>query len=99
MEANDGGGRPRRGACLSILLTGGAVSLLMLLLVLATGGWAVYLIGIGGGIALFGLIHYAVWGQWMLRQPAGEREEEEVRQWAEERPWGDNGSDHARPHP
>ena len=94
MEPADGGERQRRGACLSILLTGAAVCIFLLLLVFATGGWAIHVVWIGVAIVLFGLIHYAVWGQWMLRQTAGEREEEEVRQKAEARQKesGDDGS-------
>lgn len=85
MEPGDGGERQRRGACVSILLTGAAVSVLLAVLVLATGGWAMYVVWIAGAIAAFGLIHYLLWGQWMLRQTAGEREEEEIRRKAEGR--------------
>ena len=101
MEPGDGGERQRRGACLSIALTGSAVCIFLLLLVLATGGWAIHLVWMGVAIALFGLIHYAVWGQWMLRQTAGEREEEEARQKAEtrEKASGDDGSGRVRRFP
>ena len=55
------------------------------LLVVATGGWAVYAIWIAGAIFLFGAIHYLLWGRAMLQQTAGDREEEEMRQQMEER--------------
>ena len=50
----------------------------------ATGGWAVYVIGVAGAIFLFGGMHYLLWGRAMLQQTAGDREEEEMRQRAEE---------------
>ena len=43
------------------------------LLILATGGWAVYLVWIVAAIGLFGLIHYLLWGRLLLRQTAGEQ--------------------------
>jgi hypothetical protein len=55
-----------------------------LLLVVATGGWAVYVIGVAAAIFLFGAIHYLLWGRSMLQQTAGDREEDELRQRAEE---------------
>jgi hypothetical protein len=77
--------RQRRGSCLTIMLTAGLVGFLLLLIVVATGGWAVHVVWIGAGIFLFGLIHYLLWGRLLLRQTAGEREEEEVRRQVEER--------------
>ena len=85
MEPSDDPERQRRGSCLTILLTGGLVCVLLLLLVVATGGWAVYVVWIGAGIFLFGLLHYLLWGRLMLQQTAGEREEEEARRRAEQR--------------
>ncbi len=96
MEPGGGGERQRRGACLSILMTGTATAFLLMLVALATGGWAMYVVWVGGAIAAFGLIHYGLWGQWMLRQTAGEREEEEVRQKAEAREASNAGSDRVR---
>ena len=96
MEPGDRGERQRRGACLSILMTGAAAALLLMLVVLATGGWAMYVVWVGGAILLFGLIHYGLWGQWMLRQTAGEREEEETRRKAEARDATDDGSEPIR---
>jgi len=66
-------------------MTGAATAFLLMLVVLATGGWAMYVVWVGGAIMAFGLIHYGLWGQWMSRQTAGEREEEEGRQKAEAR--------------
>jgi len=101
MGPNDDPERQRRGSCLTILLTGGLVCSLLLLVVLATGGWAVYVVWIGAGIFLFGLVHYLLWGRLLLQQTAGEREEEEVRRRAEERESGrpgPGGDGFRRPH-
>jgi hypothetical protein len=85
MEPSDSTERQRRGSCLTIALTGGLVGFLLLLLVVATEGWAVYAIGIAAAIGMFGLAHYLLWGRLLLQQTAGEREEEEARRRAEER--------------
>ena len=85
MEPNDDGERQRRGSCVAILLTGGFACFVLVLLVLATGGWAIHVLWIATAIGTFGLVHYLLWGRMMLQQTAGEREEEEVRQRAEER--------------
>jgi phosphotransferase system glucose/maltose/N-acetylglucosamine-specific IIC component len=85
MESDDLQERQRRGSCLTIMLTGGLVGFFLLLLVVATGGWAVHVLWIGTAIFLFGAIHYLLWGRLMLHQTAREREEEDVRRRAEER--------------
>ena len=92
MGPNENAERRRRGSCLAVMLTGSFVGFLLVLLVLATGGWAAYVLWIAAAIALFGLTHYLLWGRLMLRQTAGEREEEQVRRRAEER-----GHDEAGP--
>ena len=101
MEPNDGAERQQRGACLTILLTGGLVGMILLVLVLATAGWAMHVVWIGTAIVLFGLFHYLLWGRLLLQQTAGEREEEEVRQKAEERERrrGEPGGDGVRRQP
>jgi hypothetical protein len=85
MEPGENPERRQRGACLSLMMAAAVVGLFALLLVVATGGWAVYVIWIGAAIFLFGAIHYLLWGRMMLQQTAGDREEEEMRQRAEER--------------
>ncbi len=84
MEPRDNPERRQRGTCLSLMMASGVVAFFALLLVVATGGWAVYVIGIAAAIALFGAIHYVLWGRMMLQQTAGDREEEELRQQSEE---------------
>ncbi|HVS33949.1 MAG TPA: hypothetical protein VMS17_00075 [Gemmataceae bacterium] len=85
MEPNPSAEQQRRGTCLTMTLTGGFAVFLLLVLVLATGGWAAYILWVGGFVALFGLIHYLLWGRLLLRQTAGERQEEDVRRRIEER--------------
>ena len=84
MEPNENAERQRRGSCLAVMLTTMFTAFLLVLLVLATGGWAVHLVWIIAAIGAFGLIHYLLWGRLMLRQTAGEHEEEELRQADEE---------------
>ncbi len=84
MEPHDTAERQRRGSCLSIMLTGGFVGFLVLLLAVATGGWAFHVLWIAAAIGLFGLIHYLLWGRMLQQQTAGEREEEEASRRADE---------------
>ena len=65
-------------------MAGAGVAFFAVLLIVATGGWAVYAIWIAGAIFLFGAIHYLLWGRAMLQQTAGDREEDELRQRLEE---------------
>jgi hypothetical protein len=74
----------QRGTCLSLMIAAGGAGFFALLLVVATGGWAVYVIGVALAIFLFGGIHYLLWGRLMLQQTAGDREEEELRQRIED---------------
>jgi len=98
MEPDGDPERQRRGACLSVLLTGGAASLFLVVVVLATDGWALGLLGIGAAVFLFGLIHYVLWGRLLLRETAGEREQEELRREDEARAdeWPGPGSNGVR---
>jgi fatty acid desaturase len=85
MEPIDNAGQQRRGACLSILLTAGFAAFLLVVLIMATGGWAVYVVGVAVAIVGFAAVHYFLWGRMMMHQTLGEREEEEVRQQVETR--------------
>ena len=76
MEPSENPEGRQRGACVSLMITAMVVGFLALLLTVATGGWAFYIIGIGTAIFLFGTIHYLLWGRMMLQQTAGDREEE-----------------------
>jgi small-conductance mechanosensitive channel len=85
MEPSEYQDRRQRGTCLSLMMAAMVVGFFALLLIVATGGWAIYAIWIGAAIVLFGAIHYLLWGRMMLQQTAGDREVEEMRQRAEER--------------
>ena len=85
MEPSENPEGRQRGACASLMITVMVVGFFALLLVVATGGWAIYVICIGAAIFLFGAIHYLLWGRMMLQQTAGDREEEEMRERLEER--------------
>jgi hypothetical protein len=85
MESSENPDRRQRGTCLSLMMAAMVVGFFALLLVVATGGWAIYAIWIGGAIVLFGAIHYLLWGRMMLQQTAGDREVEEMRRRDEER--------------
>ena len=80
MEPSENPEQRQRGACVSLMIAAMVVGFFALLLVVATGGWAVYVIGISAAIFLFGAIHYLLWGRLMLQQTAGDREEEEMRE-------------------
>jgi len=83
-------GRETFLAVLLSLLLGGAF---VLFLNFATGGFILYAIAISLAMALFGLLHYFLWGRSFLRDIARERRELELRDQAEEelralrRPW------------
>jgi hypothetical protein len=66
------------------MMAAGVACFIALLLVVATGGWAVYVIGVAVAIFLFGGFHYLLWGRSMLQQTAGDREVEELRRKIEE---------------
>jgi sugar phosphate permease len=84
MTPNEYADRRQRGTCLSLMMAAGAVGFFALLLVVATGGWAVNVIGVAVAVFLFGAIHYLLWGRLMLQKTAGDREEEELRRRVEE---------------
>jgi hypothetical protein len=76
-----------RYTCLSLMLAGMFCTFLLFLLVLVTGGAIVYMVPVFVGLALFGWMHYLLWGKTMNQETAGEREEEEMRQQAERDGW------------
>jgi hypothetical protein len=79
---NDDARRQHRQAVVTILLAGMAAAFTLLVLILLTGGWFVYLALLAGGMALFGLLHYVLWGRGLTRETAGEREEEQLHRRA-----------------
>jgi hypothetical protein len=77
----------QRSSCLMVLITLGVGGSFLMLLVLITGGWLLYLCYVLIGIAVFGAIHYFLWGRLMLRETADERERERQRRRDETPPW------------
>ena len=58
-----------------------------LFLILASGGFFLYVFAGVAVIYLVGLLHYWTWGSSMHRQTEGEREEERLREEFEEDSW------------
>ena len=54
----------------------------VLVVVVITGSYFVYLLGIIAAIVAFGAFHYFLWGKMLLDETAGESEEEQLRQRA-----------------
>jgi hypothetical protein len=76
-----------RQTVLTVFLTtmGGLFSLLVL--VLLTGGFFVYVVGVAAAIAGFAGLHYLLWGKALSDAVAGEREEEQLRERAAAEEW------------
>jgi hypothetical protein len=72
----------RRQNFLSVFLTGLAGMFFLLVLVLITGGFFVYVVAVAGAIVGFAGLHYLLWGKLLSDQVAGEREEEQLREQA-----------------
>jgi fatty acid desaturase len=71
-----------RHAFLSVFLTILGLGLALLVLILISGGFFLWVVLFGGGILLLGLFHYVLWGKLFSDAVAGEREEEQLRQRA-----------------
>jgi hypothetical protein len=54
----------------------------LLVLILISGGFFLWVVLFGGGILMLGLFHYVLWGRAFSQATAGEREEEQLRQRA-----------------
>ncbi len=66
------------------LIGGGAV---LLFLIAITGGFFLYVLLAVVAMALLGSVHYLLWGRALSQGVAGEREEMELREQAEEDSW------------
>jgi len=77
----------RRESILTVLLAvGGALGILVILIII-TWGLVLYVILIAAGVAGLILLNYFLWGRGMMEATAGEREEEQVRASMERQPW------------
>ena len=73
-----------RATFLPLLLGSLGMGLFFLVLILITGGFFFY-VGLSvGGLVLLGLFHYALWGKSLSEKVAGEREEMDLLERAEE---------------
>jgi predicted tellurium resistance membrane protein TerC len=69
-----------RATFLGLVLTFLFGGFLFLFLVVVTGGFFLYVLGAVVGITMVGYLHYLLWGHSLMRETAGEREEEEARE-------------------
>jgi hypothetical protein len=86
----------RRQTFLSITLAAGGAIFFLLLLILLSGGFFLYCLLAGAALCAVCLFHYAVWGRALSQEVAGEREEELLRQRAEEEDWPSSSSNGIR---
>jgi hypothetical protein len=84
MEHNDKPAATGRESFLALLLAGLCGGGFLLFLILVSGGFFFYVLCAAATVALLGLLHYALWGQAMTREVAGEREAQEARERREE---------------
>lgn len=91
MTHNYSSEQQQRHAFLSVFLTMLALGFALLVLIVISGGLFLYVLLLGGGIVMVGLLHYLLWGWAFSQETAGEREEEQLRQRAaaieSEEPW------------
>ena len=79
--------RPRRQTFLTVFLALLLGAFALLVLILVSGGFFLYVIYLALAIAGIAMIHYVLWGRALSREVAGEREEEQLRQRAEAEDW------------
>ncbi len=75
MEPNLNPDPPPRETCLPWMLGFFLIGFFVLMLIVATGGFFVYVIGVVVATALVAGMHYALWGRGLDETVAGEREE------------------------
>ena len=75
-----------RGTVLTVAFTFLGAGFILFFLFISCGGWALEILAVTGGIAVFGLIHYLLWGRSFNQEVAGEREETVIPQATEELP-------------
>jgi hypothetical protein len=96
MADNSNSPRQRRETILTLMLTfvfGGGI---LFFLILVSGGFFFYVLTAVTIIAAVGFLHYLLWGQALLQETAGEREEAEAQE-RRERALDPHGNDHIRP--
>ena len=71
-----------RHAFLSVMFTVFALAFFVIVLILISGGFFLWVILLGGSILGVGFLHYVLWGRAFSASVAGEREEEQLRERA-----------------
>jgi hypothetical protein len=74
----------QRQVWLAVLLAVVVTGSFLAFLVTITGGLFIVVLAAAAGIALFGYMHYLLWGRSLSEQVAGERAEEEARAEADD---------------
>ena len=83
MEPNVNPRSKGRETFLALLLAALCGGGFLVFLILVSGGFFFYVLCAAGVVTVLGFFHYALWGQFLSREVAGEREEEEARERAE----------------
>src|SRR5437660_286352 len=91
MEPADNSAPQQRDACLPWMLGIFFIGFFVLMLIVATGGYFIFILGVLGAIVLVAAMHYALWGRVMDDRVAVEREEEEAREDGAEDRWNGEG--------
>jgi hypothetical protein len=82
-----------RGPFLGMMLSILALAFFVVFLVLISGGFFMYVVAAVGALVLLCGFHYVLWGRALTHAVAGEREEELLRQRAQDETWDPlNGS-------
>jgi hypothetical protein len=76
-----------RESILTITFAGVGGTGILLFLMLITWGMFLYVLLAVAGLAAVVLVNWLLWGRGMMRDTAGEREEEELRKSLERQPW------------
>jgi hypothetical protein len=71
-----------RHGMLSVFLTLFSLVFFLIVLILVSGGFFLYVVLFAGAILAVALMHYVLWGKAFSESVAGEREEEQLRQRA-----------------
>jgi hypothetical protein len=87
MDSNATPDQDRRESFLTIFLTALGLFFFLMVLVLISDGIFLYVVLVVGGIVLYGMIHYLLWGRLMSQATAGESEEEILRMRAVAEQW------------
>lgn len=77
----------KRENFLSLLITVVVGGILFFFLNVVSLGMLAHVVGAVFVFGLLGMLHYALWGQTLTQETAGEREEEALRARLESEPW------------